>query len=493
LRIISCVLGVIIALTVVWQCSNPNDPGQLIPNVPPDTRLGNIPPDDVTGNYPTFALVKVYWTGSDADGYVVAYRYRWSYIGSNNDTIWRPWVEIRALDSLDNPAGNANAAAFVFESNRDLNPHVFEIKAVDNEGAEDPTPARLRIWTTKAIPPVTQIKVAPDSNSQVYMIDHVSDTWNGIKFVFGGTDDDGEIVDYSWKIDSKPWSQFSILNEVVVLSSDLGDPLTGKHYITVKARDNTLIEDQNPPRIAFNVIVPTWEKQLLLVDNTRDGIGVPGSPTDADVDNFYTDLLVAKNRTNYDMWDVKQKGGFPDRKTLGQYRILLWYDDHYLVDLGAQISANDLDALKEYLFVGGKLIVSGWKASNMFSSSAVADTFFYNFAHINLGLKEVPSRDFKGATGTLGFPSINVDASKLPASWGGLMDRIQIMEPRGLAETIYTFGSATSDPNFQNKPVAVRYVGTTYNVVFLGFPLYFMDKQKAIDILDGALRSMGEN
>jgi hypothetical protein len=493
LKLILKYLAFIFVISMLWTCSKPNDPGALKTNVPPKTKLGNIPPDDPSGKYPVFALVKLYWTGSDEDGYVSAFKYRWSYLNDKNEVIWKEWKTIPTIDSLGEPLDNANSAAFVFESNKDLNPHTFQIKAIDNEGAEDPNPATLVFWTTKAVPPITEIKSAPDPNVEVFMGSKVTETWSGIKFTFGGTDDDGEIVDYSYKVDNKPWTSFNMINEAVLTSNDISEPLTGTHTLTVKARDNTLIEDQNPPSASFNVVVPTWEKQVLFIDNTRDGAGIKGSPNDVQVDSFYIDLMNAKNRTSYDLWDIKQKGGFPDKKTLGKYRILVWYDDHYLVDLNTQISEKDLAVLNDYLFVGGKLIVSGWQASNMFASPAVADSFFYKFAHINLGLKDIPNRDFKGAIGTNGYPSITVDPNKTMASWNGLLDRIQIMTPRGFGETIYTMDLVSKDPAYQGKPIAVRYIGTTYNVVFFGFPLYFMDKTTAANVLERALKDMGEN
>jgi hypothetical protein len=486
-------LAFLIFVSILWTCSKPNDPGAIKTNLAPKTKLGNIPPDDPKGQYPVFALVKLYWTGSDEDGYIVAFKYRWSYLGNNNEVIWKDWKTIPTIDSLGEPLDNANSASFVFESNKDLNPHTFQIKAIDNEGAEDPNPATLAFWTTKAIPPATEIKSAPDPALEVFMGERVTETWSGIKFTFGGTDDDGQIVDYSYKVDNKPWTSFNINTEAILTSADISEPLTGTHTLTVKARDNTLIEDQNPPSTTFNVVVPTWEKQVLLLDNTRDGVARLGSPSDNQVDSFYIDIMNAKNRTSYDLWDIKQKGGFPDKKTLGKYRILLWYDDLYQVDLSTQISVKDLATLNDYLFVGGKLIVSGWQASNMFATPAIADSFFYKFAHINLGLTDIPNRDFQGAIGLNGYPSITVDPDKMPSSWSGLLDRIQIMSPRGFGETIYTLDLSSKDPLYQGKPVAVRYIGTTYNVVFFSFPLYFMNKTAAANVLDRALKDMGEN
>lgn len=51
-----------------------------------------------------------------------------------------------------------------------------------------------------------------------------------------------------------------------------------------------------------------------------------------------------------------------------------------------------------------------------------------------------------------------------------------------------SFDSASLDSQFQGKPCAIRYSGTTYKLVFFGFPLYYikLDEAKAlaVEVLD---------
>jgi len=480
----------LVALGLLGSCSKPKNPGSPWPNIPPDTRLANVPPNDPEGRYPLFAIVTLYWVGSDPDGYVVAYRYRWSY-QEEGQTKFHEWTTIPAIDSAGNPVEGATMGTFIFESYDSLNPHIFQVKAVDNEGAEDPTPAEVMFWTKRALPPETEIKSGPDSLREVFIIDEVTDTWEGITFTFSGMDDDGDVVDYAWRVDDNPWSEWQLATSATVLAKHLGQPLTGVHTFYVKARDDTKIEDPTPAHWRFRVVVPTWERPLLVLDHTRDGTGMPGSPTDAQVDDFYQRLLTGSGRTDFDTWDVKQKG-FPDRRDLGKYRLIIWYDDLFIVDVTSRMQSADWEALQDYLNVGGKLIVSGWRFANVFPSYTDADTFLYHYVHTQLGGAEITQKDFIGARGDAGYPNLAIDPSKLPASWNGAIDRIALLEPWSFGETIYYFDSRSDLPDFEGKPVGLRYLGTTYSVIYFGFPLYFMEEAAATQALDKALKDLGE-
>lgn len=84
----------------------------------------------------------MYWWGEDSDGEVVAYHYRWNFedewtrATTESDTFFLP-LEI-AYDEF-----------------------LFEVKAEDNEGALDPTPATLRIPVANSKP---EIEFANNSN-----------------------------------------------------------------------------------------------------------------------------------------------------------------------------------------------------------------------------------------------------------------------------------------------------------------------------------------
>ena len=63
----------------VWNCEDPiSEPN---PNTAPDTRLANVPVNDTIALYIHLGVIPeqtLFWTGDDPDGFVIAYRYRWT-------------------------------------------------------------------------------------------------------------------------------------------------------------------------------------------------------------------------------------------------------------------------------------------------------------------------------------------------------------------------------------------------------------------------------
>ena len=61
------------------------------------------------------------------------------------------------------------------------------------------------------------------------------------------------------------------------------------YYYTVKAVDSMLNESLNNTTLRSRAV--SMDQGILIVDETADGDGSPMNPTDAEVDNFYNDLL----------------------------------------------------------------------------------------------------------------------------------------------------------------------------------------------------------
>jgi hypothetical protein len=131
-----------------------------VPNEPPMTHATHAPPQ---GN-----VVHFLWTGSDPDGVVTGFRWRLSDNGLDGavdvaDTLGLPWHATTATDSVftvsadqpgdlpDPDVGGPTLFAQV---------HTFWIKAVDNRGAADPTPAFITFTAVSEAPEVT-VSVLP--------------------------------------------------------------------------------------------------------------------------------------------------------------------------------------------------------------------------------------------------------------------------------------------------------------------------------------------
>ncbi|MBU1875382.1 hypothetical protein KJ688_16895, partial [bacterium] len=147
----------IVAVLYLWSACNrevsaPND------NIPPNTTLANIPVGDGDTMFveveigidtvilqadTLFALVTLHWDGEDEDGFIAGYQYRYItqhvITGDEFETEWKDTA--------------ATSVTIAFESSDRLNYQTFQVRAVDNSGDVDPSPAEKKFYTTKTIFP----------------------------------------------------------------------------------------------------------------------------------------------------------------------------------------------------------------------------------------------------------------------------------------------------------------------------------------------------
>jgi len=198
-------------------------------NLAPDTRLTSAPaPDEDDPDQPgrTNYRVHLYWEGNDPDGYVVGYYYAW------DDTLASARIYTSRTDSLFKA---------LIDTAGQTRRHTFYVRAVDNEGKLDPTPARVTFDAWTELPVVTPFyrvggpldpaypPIEPDAKDTVLM-------GAPCEFVWSGYDPDGQgaPITFSYRLDSArftPWSD----DETAMVS----DIVSGTHFFYVKGRDET--------------------------------------------------------------------------------------------------------------------------------------------------------------------------------------------------------------------------------------------------------------
>ncbi len=140
--------------------------GTPIPNALPDTRVTGQPPELTEAGF----IVRFHWTGFDADGRIARYQWKISNNGTNGisvqdtltfcpvsgDTL-NPWFESTATDSTffvtaDIPdfPGDQSVPGL----NRSFQTHTFWVRAIDDKGGVDPTPAHVSFTSTTLLPTV---------------------------------------------------------------------------------------------------------------------------------------------------------------------------------------------------------------------------------------------------------------------------------------------------------------------------------------------------
>jgi hypothetical protein len=138
--ILAALIVVTVALGVLAGCSKKLRP---IQNLPPDTYVNIRGPVDAVSH-----RVHLYWFGTDPDGSVTGYALRWVYPP--------PASQNPAWDTLlaDHGPLRTDSVFTMFTGDSGQVTPRFEIYAIDNEGAPDPTPAVQRFLLTNVAPVV---------------------------------------------------------------------------------------------------------------------------------------------------------------------------------------------------------------------------------------------------------------------------------------------------------------------------------------------------
>jgi hypothetical protein len=257
------------------------------------------------------------------------------------------------------------------------------------------------------------------------------------------------------------------------------------YYYVVAAVDSSANESPLSAEVRGKPI--TLDHGILLVDETRDGNGQRGSPSDAQQDAFYHALL---RWTRYGDWDVAADG-VPLAGDVGPYSVLVWHADDYT----QQRIQPAAPGLANYLRYGGKLWLVGWKPMlGLMDSGSYPFTFSagqmpYDELHL-AGAGQCAADNFIGADGRSGYPDVSVDSTKLFASFEGKLPYVDVLYPRD-ADTVLTFDAALGD-SFQGKPVGVRWLAGPGKVVCFGFPLYYTVESEARAVALKVLTDLGE-
>lgn len=467
-----------IAALLWMSCERPTEPPD--PNSPPDTKLSNVPKDNDT----IFPLATMSWTGGDNDGYVARYQYRYvTYhmsLGSGG-----VWTEFDSTVWKDTTGTSLTVA---FNSSEALNRQVFYVRAIDNTGTVDPTPATKTMFTSKASPPVTRV-VTPVKGDTIMALVAITDWWTGMTLTFSAYDQTvhGAVVDYAWSVDGGVW-HWGTDTTIAIKPEDFAAPLSGRHYIKVVSRNSTNLIDPVGDSVSFVLRVPTFEKDLLIIDET-DEFNYPFityNIADSTVDNFYARVFPES-----DSWDYKAHGGMPPQTLLSHYKLIVWHADDRPVSVPHKISdPKNIAVFTDYLKVGGKFLMSGWGILksfayyNNFPFSFQPGTFVFDYLHIRT-VDETPRIGdcIGGDSAMTAFSSFSVDSVKMAFfPYNGKLGEVNIItSTAGFTVGLYSYKNLPNSQyvSYRGRPLALRYYGTAFDAVVLGFPLYFIREDDA--------------
>ncbi len=330
-------LGILaLSLTLFIHCEEKKISNPLS-NLPPDTDIFVSYAD--TLNY-TESIQKIYWDGRDPDGFVTGFYYTW-----RENPLPSDWMFTESR-SMVFPLKITGVDTIYF----------FQVKAVDDAGLEDPTPARQRFPIKNSAPVMKWPRRSriPDT------------TFTVASFAWDVTDLDGDSTidyfEYAMDDDTLNWKRIAGFQRSITLNADSG-LVEGLHSFTIRAidiagaRSNPLRMPEDPADFWY---VKQPRGRYLLIDDFSDESSVTGY-ADLYYKSMMQNIVVSKGE-DYSYWNIKKL--FPDlnaqfTQTILLFDYIIWYAD--IMDEANEHFITAQISLPQFLNRqprGGKLIYS---------------------------------------------------------------------------------------------------------------------------------------
>lgn len=226
--VLRVVLFGVALLALLAGCDPDGGQGSLFGNEAPQTHLSlgyfradSASPDTLDQSV---ARLGMSWWGVDRDGTIDHYLVRWS---NEFDSLGQPLWTRTELES----------DTFIVRLSTLVDTFSFMVKAVDNNGDEDPTPARVVIPLRNSPPEVDWTPVSLELLSNFFGGD-TSWTFPHLTFRYNAWDLDGTetITEVLWALDdTTQWNTLDPVYKSITLDRDVLSP--GSHRMFLKAKD----------------------------------------------------------------------------------------------------------------------------------------------------------------------------------------------------------------------------------------------------------------
>jgi hypothetical protein len=237
----------------------------------------------------------------------------------------------------------------------------------------------------------------------------------------------------------------------------------------------------------------TLSHGLAVLDDTFNGNGSIILPTDLQVDNFYNSILNGFNVSNLES-SVENPFNIFD---LAPYSCIIYHRNTSNVN---DIVAN-IPHLKEYLDLGGKLIVSSYKPSQSFSTAPGYPVTFQNGSFVKDYLKIqssnfITTARFQSAhVLNYNYQDIFIDSTKTHPNLQYRLMNIESITPTEASYAVYSYQSGYPENSEQaamdDQIVGLIYNGQNYKTMTLTFPLYNMKEEQARNLIHRTMSIFG--
>jgi hypothetical protein len=438
--------GAVIGLTLAaafFACSTDRTTGTMA-NIPPETHLYLVFADTLQLPRESTSMQVLHWYGDDPDGEVVGYEYRWNY-----DTSWTFTTDV--------------TDTFFVPIRVPLDTFTFAVRAVDNAGLRDQTPAHLSFPVINSRPTVSfPISFVQNYSHVVYTcFKYFSINWTG-----SDPDGDATITGYYWyladssfhvpidsvhngrrywnreELDAMPWERLDSTRSSIAFDS----LQPGSYRFFMRCRD---VADAYSDPIMYPDTDGAWNVlpargSVLFVDDDRYASNI-----DEDIDSSLTHIYGADN---YSTWVTINRVSYNPRdieETLKLFPVVLWHGGSYPHFREAS------DAITGYVASGGHLLVFA-------TGRNAGDTVIYPFMPVDTFTTPRMDRSFtliRVPGAPYGYPDTLLSNVPWPGYPLGKSSGFRPGSPPGLlpgaVEALYT-QTAVFNPS-QVDTVAARY------------------------------------
>jgi len=335
----------------------------LAPKLPPETTVF------VQGPVDTVSFkAHLYWFGTDPDGEVVGFELRFKHPDAPADTQWVRTTLTDSSFSVYTPTGVSRP--------------VFEVRAIDDDGTRDPTPA-TQTFTFRNLAPTLAILSGPAPSDTTFA--SVTVSWSA-------SDPDGDIgrATYRLWLDGHEADPNVLTATTFTVPTDQfrqgGALLSGPRSVFVQAIDDAGYATP-PQRRDWYVRAPvTGSRARLLIVDDEPGTGAPQVRQDTLFLNTAVRNLPAGTFTVLKLELTQPFRSTADlEQTFKLFDAVIWYRGPQ--GSGQPILTNYRDGVARYLESGGRFliesqqVVQGQGATGIFPESWVSTYFGSDFLY----------------------------------------------------------------------------------------------------------------
>lgn len=477
--------GILFLLLGLWSCHPEKE--STVPNLPPQTVI-SVEKIQLNGSNRLITQLGLHWSATDADGYVRSFRISWG-----QDSL----AALGRLQSAEPVTNTDSTFLFDFNTGSDTADIFFFVKAIDEKGMEDPTPASLRI-------PV--INSPPDIHFLADGLAQTDTLWSVLSFPFTFSDPDGpanikaiyiRVNDGAWVELPKSASFISLVpqspatagpgNGLIYLGENLatlnreptplsnvvvpGLEVDGNNQVYLKIED--LAGATNLDTCDRNYFIRRKTSDLLLIDAYRGEGAQIG-------DTVNTTLVSAVS--SFDKLDLIVGGGVHQPKFWNsnfylitrQYKKIFWYSDIYTVTPGQTplLLTFAATSLNQYLRFNGKLLVSAIFPGG--AEQLPMDDPVFSLLPVDSITKQ--SKDVRLRSNRPILPKVDGYDTLRTISFGSVETGVDLFMPKPGVDSLYVIPRSTVTSSYTAKLdcIALRArnpFNNQTNLVFFGIEL----------------------